>query len=265
MPFTKLLPAALMLAAVGCTDDASTVSEPLVVNGKAVDGRSVLEVQKVEGDVSTRLLIDLKTMSIAGGERIVKLTASPGLGCVTVFPTAQLTSRDVADLGQALASSVLVTSTEDSCNVAPANSISEPTLIDGTFGVTIGGDLNIKIGAFTWTDTDTDGGSVSFKDITIKGMFVQTIDVLNHTTFATTVGASMAKTLTANGVAAADVGALVTASLNSLVTSGVYDNASDVVQFAFPQANLDTRLTPTIKIGSMALVMAATAMSVSSS
>ena len=115
--------------------------------------------------------------------------------------------------------------------------------VTGQDGVTIGGDLNIKIGAFTWTDTDTNGGSVSFNNITIKGMFVQTIDVLNAATFGSTVGASMAS----YGLTAAEVGT----NLTNLVVNGVYDNASDVVQFAFPNAGLDTRLTPTITIGSI--------------
>ncbi|MGE5451540.1 MAG: DUF6160 family protein [Acidobacteriota bacterium] len=112
--------------------------------------------------------------------------------------------------------------------------------VTGQDGVTIGGDLNIKIGAFTWTDTDTDGGSVSFNNITIKGMFVQTIDVLNHTAFANAVGFAMGT-----------YGADAAAELTKLVTAGVYDNVQDVVQFAFPDANLDTRLTPTITIGSI--------------
>jgi hypothetical protein len=115
--------------------------------------------------------------------------------------------------------------------------------VTGQDGVTIAGDLNIKIGAFTWTDTDATGGSVSFNNITIKGMFVQTIDVLNAATFASTVGASMV----GNGLAAADV----SAQLGLLVSNGVYDNASDVVQFAFPNAGLNTILTPTIKVASI--------------
>lgn len=117
--------------------------------------------------------------------------------------------------------------------------------VTGQDGVTIGGDLNIKIGAFTWTDTDTNGGSVSFNNITIKGMFVQTIDVLNAATFGATVGASMASYSTAAHTID------VAANLTALVTNGVYDNASDVVQFAFPNAGLDTQLTPTITIGSI--------------
>ena len=70
--------------------------------------------------------------------------------------------------------------------------------VTGQDGVTIGGDLNIKIGAFTWTDT------------------AATYDAFG----AATGGA-------------------------------VYDGASDVVQFTFPNAKLDTRLTPTIKIASI--------------
>ena len=141
----------------------------------------------------------------------------------------------------------------------------------GQDGVTIGGDLNINIGAFTWTDTDADGGSVSFNNISIRGMFVATIDVLNRNTFVATVGDSIAARLgfaavdtaalhgtgaaTANTAAvAAELGKLTAASYDvfgAQTGAAVYDNASDVVQFAFPNAGLNSKLTPTIKIASI--------------
>jgi len=122
---------------------------------------------------------------------------------------------------------------------------SELAQVTGQDGVSIAGDLNINIGSFKYTDTDATGGSVSFNNIGIKGMFVMTVDILNHATFAGTVGASMVS----HGLTAAEANT----NLTALVTNGVYDNVSDVVQFAFPQANQDARLTPSITVGSITM------------
>jgi hypothetical protein len=112
--------------------------------------------------------------------------------------------------------------------------------VAGQDGVSIGGDLKINVGSFQYTDTDADGGSVQFKNIGFNGMFVMTIDILNHTAFANTVGASMV----GHGL----TGAEAQTNLQNLVVNGVYDNTSDVVQFAFPDAQQDQRLTPSITV-----------------
>jgi hypothetical protein len=117
--------------------------------------------------------------------------------------------------------------------------------VSGQDGVSIAGDLNINIGSFKYTDTDATGGSVSFNNIGIKGMFVMTVDILNAATFAGTVGASMV----GHGLTAAEA----STNLTNLVTAGVYDNASDVVQFAFPQANQDARLSPSITVAGISM------------
>lgn len=121
----------------------------------------------------------------------------------------------------------------------------ELSQVTGQDGVTIAGDLQIDIGSFQYTDTDADGGSVSFNHIGVTGMFVSTIDILNHTAFAGTVGASMMS----HGLTAAEA----QTNLGQLVSGGVYDGASDVVQFAFPDANLDQRLTPSITVASITM------------
>jgi hypothetical protein len=126
------------------------------------------------------------------------------------------------------------------------------SLVSGQDGVSIAGDLNINIGSFKYTDTDATGGSVSFNDIGIKGMFVMTIDILNTASFQSTVVGSMAKYV--GGVANASTEAAKLLPFNATTNptgTGVYDGASDVVQFAFPNANLDHRLAPSITVGSI--------------
>ncbi|MFN4266787.1 MAG: DUF6160 family protein [Aquabacterium sp.] len=123
-------------------------------------------------------------------------------------------------------------------------------------GVTIGGDLNINIGSFKWTDTDVDGGSVSFNGISITGMFVQTVDVINGEKLVfDTITAMKQYIPSSRAITEANKLLGVTYDQFGAATGGpVFDpdnGGSDAVQFAFPNAKLDARLTPTIKIASI--------------
>ena len=126
----------------------------------------------------------------------------------------------------------------------------ELSAVAGQDGVSIAADLNINIGAFTYTDS---GASVSFNNITVRGMMAMTIDVLNAATFDTAVATSIA----ANG------GGADTANIaNGVAVALGYNGTSDVVQFAFPASNdlggaagsgaaLAHKTTPTITVGSI--------------
>ncbi|HEX5311726.1 DUF6160 family protein [Aquabacterium sp.] len=134
---------------------------------------------------------------------------------------------------------------------------SELSSVTGQDGVTIGGDLNINIGAFTWTDTDTNGGSVSFNGIHITGMFVQTIDVINGETLVNSTITAMKQYVGTGAKAITEANKLLYDTYDAFGTSTgvpVYDptdGGADAVQFAFPNAKLDRRLTPTVKIDSI--------------
>ena len=120
--------------------------------------------------------------------------------------------------------------------------------VSGQEGVSIVADLNVNIGAFTYTD---DGASVSFNNIGIKGMMIATIDVMTAANFVPVVVGSVA---TQGTLAAAAAAAVVTAAGIATGWTG-----QDVVQFAFPQVgaigsvdSLNARkATPTITVASI--------------
>lgn len=118
--------------------------------------------------------------------------------------------------------------------------------VSGQDGVSIAGDLNINIGSFKYTDTDSNG-SVSFNDIKVTGMFVMTIDILNAAGVQAAVGASMGKYVAAANVAG-ELGKLVTGDIWG---PGTTSGASDVVQFAFPNAGLDAKLSPSVSVAAI--------------
>ncbi len=152
--------------------------------------------------------------------------------------------------------------------------------VSGQDGVSIAADLNINIGSFTYIDHDGDGttatgGSVSFNNIKITGLFDMTIDVLSGSQFSVAAANAIAATGQANSTTANDpnwggVGSGTVSATNPLglgaktagVLAGVanalgYDltKTPDVVQFAFPAATgaaADAHLvSPTIDVGSI--------------
>lgn len=160
----------------------------------------------------------------------------------------------------ALRAAVLATLSALALSASAMTAIEDDALstVSGQDGVSIAGDLNINIGSFKYTDTDTTGGSVSFNNIGVKGMFVMTIDILKAGdastagTFVNAVATSMGKYL-ADPANPQNTAAAVSTNLTNLVTNGVYDGASDVVQFAFPNANLDSKLAPSVTVGSITM------------
>jgi hypothetical protein len=123
--------------------------------------------------------------------------------------------------------------------------------ISGQDGVSMAGDLNINLGSFTYTDTDANGGSVSFNDVGIKGMFVMTIDILDSGEISSSMLQSMKKYLGSYSTALHESLKILPNSVDNPLGAGIYDGESDVVQFAFPNANLDGRLTSSISVGSI--------------
>ena len=112
----------------------------------------------------------------------------------------------------------------------------ELSTVAGQDGVSIAANLNINIGSFQYTDTDANGGSVSFNNISITGLMHMDVDVINAATFSAVL-------------AHAGVG----------MSTAEYDGTSDVVQFAFPNDTLASPLAlPTIKVAGITMGHAGT-------
>jgi len=120
----------------------------------------------------------------------------------------------------------------------------ELSAVSGQDGVSIAADLHVNIGSFVYKDTDATGGSVSFNNIAISGVIAASIDIVNATTFATSM-----------------VGLGV--NTTQAVASGFYNGTSDVVAIAIPDVAAGKYLTmsvdsikmgnSTASFGSMAL------------
>ena len=118
-------------------------------------------------------------------------------------------------------------------------------LVAAMDGVTMAGDLNIRIGTFVYLDTDATGGGVALNSVTVRGHYVQTVDTLSASEFAGKAASSMR----GHGLSAMDAATQV----STLLANGAYDLSADVVQIAFPDAGLDRRLSPTVHIRSVTM------------
>jgi hypothetical protein len=96
--------------------------------------------------------------------------------------------------------------------------------VTGQDGVSIAADLHINIGSFVYTDTDANGGSVSFNNIAITGAVAATLDIINNATFNGTAAAGFA-----DGEAYTVLGVTGGAGL------AAFKPAGDVVKIALPQ------------------------------
>ena len=118
--------------------------------------------------------------------------------------------------------------------------------VTGQDGVTIGGDLNINIGAFTWgDDVGAGGGTVSFNNISIKGLFVQTIDVINAETIVPLIIKTM-RQYVSSPKSISEANKLITETFDVFGASlgpdsAIYDGASDGPSSFRVETNGDNR------------------------
>jgi hypothetical protein len=121
---------------------------------------------------------------------------------------------------------------------------SDLSKVSGRDGVSIAADLHINIGEFKYTDTDANGGSVRFGNISVTGALAATIDIVNNATFQGEVSAfnadGTANTATTLGVISPLAVPGASAGLAAFAPKG------DVVKIAIPMIDTTKNLSMTV-------------------
>ncbi len=119
----------------------------------------------------------------------------------------------------------------------------ELSQVSGQDGVSIAASLNVNIGSFTYTDTNTNGGSVSFNNIGITGTVAATLDIVNAATFETAVFTPSA----AGGLGVLNPTAMTGAAQAAQATAlAAFYPGTDVVKIAIPNIATDAGLNVTV-------------------
>ena len=125
----------------------------------------------------------------------------------------------------------------------------ELSQVSGQDGVSIAASLNVNIGSFTYSDTNANGGSVSFNNIGITGTVAATLDIVNAVTFETAVFTPSA----AGGLGVLNpttmpvtTPAQITAATAQATALAAFYPGTDVVKIAIPNIATDAGLNVTV-------------------
>lgn len=118
---------------------------------------------------------------------------------------------------------------------------SDLSKVSGRDGVSIAADLHINIGEFKYTDTDANGGSVSFNNIKIGGAIAATIDIVNNATFQ---GEAMAAL--PNGAGGFTPNANTTLAVTGGTGLAAFAPTGDVVRIAIPEVTTAKNLSMSV-------------------
>jgi hypothetical protein len=126
---------------------------------------------------------------------------------------------------------------------------SDLSKVSGRDGVSIAADLHVNIGEFKYTDTDTNGGSVTFNNIKISGVIAATIDIVNNDTFKGEVSAFTAtgapNTTTTLGVIP-QFGADGITATGASTGLAAFAPKGDVVKIAIPMVDTTKNLAMSV-------------------